>query len=350
MTFQGTKSETHPQRRARSGHGLRALILAMTLGALAAVPSRGDDITPGIDLFVTPAGATSVNLENNPTPPDLFGPGSEEFDGMIPLQGEPLTPLGDQIFPSDTIVERRDVATLSCEPPIDDTIEIELVALNLVSTDPITVMFGGGSEEEWDVRICVSESGPSEGTMMIRHECMEGGTFDSWLEVVPRYVFTRVSDGMQTVWDPGFVKTLHTTGADWVHVADSSIGALTATAPVEVDLAYCETDPSLLVPGITDPFPTLTDLSLPVGTSNFVPGIELDPCNCDEPGDQELAPIPEQDGDNAMHQVEPTPEGDGGFLYTIPTLAVSGLIAMTLLLVVSGAIVIRKRREAAENG
>jgi hypothetical protein len=75
-------------------------------------------------------------------------------------------------------------------------IPIEIVALSLVSCQPITVTYNGGmSPEQWDVRVCLSSAGPQQmGSMTVRTsdcDCLEGGTFDSQLPILPKLVFTR---------------------------------------------------------------------------------------------------------------------------------------------------------------
>ncbi len=153
------------------------LLLAITLGV--AGTASGTPILPGFDLLETGAGA-SVDLTG-------FNPAC----GIIPLQGVPLdaATLGD----TDTIVERIDGIDPFDPPAGVGTVDIELVALHLVSAAPVPV---GCIGVPADLHVTINESGvipglpqpdplpPSLGTMEIRHEGADpdgGNTFDSCL-------------------------------------------------------------------------------------------------------------------------------------------------------------------------
>jgi hypothetical protein len=158
-------------------------------------PLPGCSVYPGIDLFTTPAGgSTYQDFSGLPVPADFFDPGSDLFTGTVILGGDPLSP-SSPLGPTDTIVRRPGVAMLP-NPGDQTTIPIEIIALSLVSVQPITVTYNGGfSPEQWDVRVCLSGVAPQQqGQMTIRAHncgCPDGGTFTSNLFVLPKLVFTR---------------------------------------------------------------------------------------------------------------------------------------------------------------
>ncbi len=172
-------------------------------------PAVSCPIQPGIDLFTTPGGgATYQDFSGTPIPVGFFGPGSDPFGGLIILGGRPLDPSpASPIGPTDTIVRRNAQAN----PPANggsDIVPIEIVALNLVSVNPITVTYNGGqTPEQWTVQVCLSSTDPQPiGGLRITTNgcgCAEGGTFDANLPVLPRFVFTRTSDLSTRVLDFG---------------------------------------------------------------------------------------------------------------------------------------------------
>lgn len=148
----------------------------------------------GVDLFTTPTGTAAIDLSGNLLPGGFFGPGSDPFGGTITLKGAPIDPtLAGPLGPTDTIV-RRD-ATASIGPGGTAAVPIEIVALSLQSVAPITVTYSGGSPEQWDVQIVLSNTiRQNRGTMQILQNgcsCAEGGTFSATLPVLPRLMFTR---------------------------------------------------------------------------------------------------------------------------------------------------------------
>src|SRR5262249_49361917 len=154
-------------------------------------------IQPTIDLFTTPRGArTHVDFSWMPIPAGFFDPGSEPFGGDIRLEGAPINP-SSPFGPTDTIVRRLAPVSLT-GAGASATVPIELVALSLVSSQPITVNYTGGPPEQWTVRVCLSDSVPQPtGAMTITNgSCVnEGGTFSAQLPVQPRLIFRRIGDG-----------------------------------------------------------------------------------------------------------------------------------------------------------
>jgi hypothetical protein len=183
--------------------GSLALVLALTPSAALA-----DDVLAGYDLFTSPAPNSYQSFEGSPIPADFFDPGSSQFSRSILLGGQPLgnhpSCPSDNLSAVDTIVRRLSTAVLPTDPSTD-TIPIEIVALSLVSVNPITVFYDTGADPElWNVSVDLSALAPQPiGTMTISHTAPSGGTFDSILPVIPRFTFTRISDSAVRVLDLG---------------------------------------------------------------------------------------------------------------------------------------------------
>ncbi len=137
------------------------------------------DVLPGYDLWVTPDEGSYLEFggstPNPPIPADYFWPGSDPFEGVINLVGDPIFPAlyGDV----STIVERLERAILPDPIGSSDTIDTQLTGLQLRSAAPITVT-GVGGPGEYDVMISLDPGIPSTGQMTIHHETIEGGTYD----------------------------------------------------------------------------------------------------------------------------------------------------------------------------
>jgi hypothetical protein len=140
------------------------------------------------------------------------------------LPDNPYWPLPPSLCPDDdltlidTIVQRKTTASL---PTIgsEDVIDIEIVALSLVSTNPITVTYNGGLNPElWDMYVGLSAS-QINGNALIRKTHANGGTFDSDLPVVPTFVFVRQSDAAERTLDGGspplWTETLEVLDEPW---------------------------------------------------------------------------------------------------------------------------------------
>jgi len=141
-------------------------------------------VPPGQDCWQTPFGGAHADFASDPLPSDFFGPGSDPFDGVISL--------GSGTGFVDTIVER--LGEMCFEPPDPSTAEvpIEIVELNLVSTEPITVMNAFGEPSYWDVHVDLSEVPVDPGVLAATKTHENGGTFTAEFLVQPRYTFTCV--------------------------------------------------------------------------------------------------------------------------------------------------------------
>ncbi|MBL8858685.1 MAG: hypothetical protein JNL28_09285 [Planctomycetes bacterium] len=231
--------------------------------------SQTDTVLAGSDIFVSPAGQSSADFGPTPLPPGFFGPGSDPFGGVVSLGGSPLVGTG---LPGgvDTIVRRPlDAVLPGC--PGTTTIPIELVALDLVSTNPIVVTFNGGTNPTlYDVRFAASTLQPSPpGQMSITRTSVSGGVFDSQLPVITRAAFNRVSGtgGQPNVnIDPAPPVILNVSQAPWSY-DEGGIGVPHTPG----GLVDHDANPgSPLVP-----FPA---------TSNFFPGVVKQSADCIIPG------------------------------------------------------------------
>ena len=132
----------------------RMLLLAMlfALGGGSALHAQtGTTISAGSDLWVTVGGGgqTYQDFSETPIPADFFGTGSEPFSERIEFEGQSIDPsLGLSV---DTVIQRMGDAVLN-GPGSEATVPIELVALGLQSTQPITVMING-QETQWFVEV-----------------------------------------------------------------------------------------------------------------------------------------------------------------------------------------------------
>ena len=211
-------------RKTASTAGLSGALLLVGLALFHPGLASGQDVLAGVDIFETDPNTTFQDFNGMPIPADFFGPGSDPFVGVVQLRGEPLVthprcPL-DDLSNADTLVERLGDAVLPPEPSFD-TIPIEIVELSLVSIEPITVTYGGTNDELWDLEVDLSPSVPSQGTMTIRKEHPNGGTFDSDFQVVPQFIFTKVSNPTEVrVLDTGLFGggvQFFTPGIPWVY-------------------------------------------------------------------------------------------------------------------------------------
>ena len=276
-------------------------------GACTGTPVSCASIQPTIDLFTTPAGAgTHADFSQVPIPADFFDPGSDPFLGDIRLQGAPINSSGP-LGPTDTIVRRTAPASL-VGAGATATVPIEIVALSLVSSQPITVTYAGGAPEQWSVHACLSGSvAQPAGTMAITNgACVnEGGTFTSRLPVQPRFIFRRLGDGAERVLDTGTLglpPDLFTTlDGHWVSTADPALQLTMVPPGLTVD-ADCD-------PGTPDVGP------LPA-SGTFFPGVRVPRCGPDCDGHPpQVKRLTEEHAPLAAHNVLPAqvppPDGDG---------------------------------------
>ncbi len=238
-------SRSSPGSRCGGRSALVVGVLLMLGGAAPAL--AGPTVLAGHDLFSTGDGAVQ-DFSSFPIPADFFFPGSDPFNSIIDLEGEPLgswdgfSGLGN----TDTIVKRLDDALLPVNPPPDQTaptIDIEIVALSLRSVSPITVT-SGGPDTFWDVFVDIDTTAPplvtpSLGTMDITQTSATGGFYSAHLEVFPQFTFVKIGGPpSQVALDFGLL------AAGPAAVLD------TANNPT---WEYTPTHNQLVVPGLTGP-------------------------------------------------------------------------------------------------
>lgn len=235
------------------------------------------DVAAGIDLFTTPSGGTTYDDLNLPA--GFFGPGSDPFVGTVVLGGQPIASTGP-LGPTDTIVKRNSNAILPT-PGSSTTVPIEIIALSLVSVNPITVTYNGGqTPDQWSVRACLAQTAPQQvGTMTIRTNtcvCPEGGTFTSTLPVLPKFTFTRTLPSPATqVLDFGVAGLppiqFNTTNGHWLAFDPGGLGLVRAQNGFRLD-HDCNTGTTT-----KGPYPP---------SSNFLAGVRVDRClggTCQDP-------------------------------------------------------------------
>ena len=238
------------------------------------------EILPGDDLYTVPEGegATIVfgDGDNPAIPPDFFGPGSDPFDGPIGFTGAPLeTEPTSELGPSSVVVRRLGPAMLP-GPGSSMDVPVQIVGLSLVSTQPITVSFGGGAYTElYDVTMSLSSTVPEQpiGNMTIfpdDHFVGKGGIFLLDLPVQPSYTFTPVGGGggggMYDTFAMGLAPAMfHVEDGHWMK-HDPGVGLYTHS---EAALLDHDGDPGT-PPMIIEP------------TVPFFPGVGLYRC---DPGD-----------------------------------------------------------------
>jgi len=232
--------------------GLLAAVLVFMAGGSDVARADPDVVQAGHDLLETDSSDTYIDFSVDPLPADLFGPGSDPFFGTVYLEGDPFDSFAgyDGLSPTDTIVERKEEAGI---PEFPDTIDIEIVALELKSVAPITVTYDGQNPEDWDVTVSVPEGDTEQGTgsMTIRHEDADGGTFDIELPVRPLLTFTRVAP-------PGNRAVRFPFSSTYIQFEANSV-------------PWCHTANPLAVP------PGQVVVEKPGLTTNFFPGIDCGP-------------------------------------------------------------------------
>ncbi len=279
-------------------------------------------IDPGMDLLETPPGGTTFDhmtlpagfFNTDDTGTLACGPSggtSDAYTAGIPLRGTPLSTDPPGILgPTDTIVQRPGGAYLP-GPNTSATVPIEIVALSLVSEQPIVVTHNGGlSSTRWNVQLCKSATTQQQGTATITKSACpgEGGTFTSTLPVLPVLTFREIDPpGCVITYDFGALGlppiVLNSTKGHWYPQYPPALNLI--QDPFGGNLVDGDCD------GAFDPAP------LPATSPNFVVGVRSGRC----PSDQTCNPLPppvkrltEEDSQFAAHGVlpaeEPAPDAD----------------------------------------
>jgi len=195
-----------------------ALVVTLFVTAKSKAAPDAFPIAADNDEFVTAAdGETFHDFSGSPVPADFFGAGSLAYSGLVPLEGVPLGPESSV----DTIIERQ-----SAVNEAGGSTPIQMTALSLKASSPITVTYSDNSTESWDVFVGLSLFKASTGTMTINFS-----TFDSTLKVWPRFTFKRIPDGLTKVLDTGGDTGL-TAAAQTARSERSAVVAVPAPLPL----------------------------------------------------------------------------------------------------------------------
>ncbi len=160
-----------------------------------------------IDSWITDTHAQTAQkfgIDGAPAiPADFFGDGSDQFEGIIYLEGVPLgmTEYGEYAE-ADTLVMRWEDPFDRCVLPttVADPVDLKVVALSLAGKDSITVTYNGGQDpEEWDVVVGLSDrhgEDPTPPALMgsltaMKNHC-NGGEYVSELRIWPKLTFSKV--------------------------------------------------------------------------------------------------------------------------------------------------------------
>lgn len=211
-----TRNHTTNHRARMAQKGLYCSLAIMLIGVFAFGfdfhPAGGQtkdygkdlEVPAGYDLLKTVEGSTRFRFgEEFTIPADFFDKGSSRFSGVVHFKGVPISYFRDQkTGNADTVVERQKAATLSRFGR--SSVPIELVALSLESTRPIRVRVGR-EWQQWNVKLGLSPSRKSQGTMTIVRRGENGGTFDSQFVAYGLFTFTR-ADGAEKSLDVGSMK------------------------------------------------------------------------------------------------------------------------------------------------
>jgi len=169
-------------------------ILVLTAGAGCVGTSTGDGEKPAEGCkYRTDKG--SLNFRQTPIPAGFFDFGGrrcESYAGAVRYAGRAINHSDDGW--ADTIVNRYGDPVAASDPVgTEGSVDIELLAMSLASTEPITVLCDGGPTR-WNVGIDLSQAAASRGTLTAVKEHVHGGTAENTLVIYPRFRFVYVED------------------------------------------------------------------------------------------------------------------------------------------------------------
>ncbi len=185
----------------------------------------------GLDFFRTDP-RTSFSFSGDfAIPAGFFGEGSGRYFGTVNFKGVPLGNFRDhKTGKADTVIERKNAPAAATKYPSESKTDIEIAALSLQSTQPIKV-HAGKKTELWDVKVGLSSSHPSTGTMTFNQRTAKGGSATSEFTVYPLFTFVRRGDKAEKTLDTGTQKlaaagtqhiTLKASNIPWTRTAQSA--------------------------------------------------------------------------------------------------------------------------------
>ncbi|HSS51490.1 MAG TPA: hypothetical protein VLX28_21310 [Thermoanaerobaculia bacterium] len=163
------------------------LIFAVLGGSpLLAAEAANDVVHQGVDLWMTVAGFAKTSFAQEPIPAGFFCENSKPFTGTIVFKGSPLAMTPARSLGSiDTVVRRLDDAVFNEKG--EATTRIKLVALSLLSTQPIETSCG-----KYDVSVNLAGPQPTTTMKILRTEAL-GGTYSAPLALNVKAVFLPVN-------------------------------------------------------------------------------------------------------------------------------------------------------------
>ncbi len=275
----------------------------LTCGCDGTGPPPDDHIT--VDPTVVDFGG---GLAVPPIPADFFDPGSDPFDQPVAMEGTPGGPSvrlqrsGDPVLPADPA-------------GASGTVAIEIVALDLRSSAPVTVTYGPtGPTEQWELRVSnigsSGKDGVSLGSFSALKDHPNGGTFTAAVQICPVITFTRVLDGAQRVLDlcsdVGATPLELNLGGPFTHNVDPVLGiavpaGATMTTGIEHEDIGAPGNPQSVVPvqAISKDVPpsVIHNVTPPPLLCPLVGDPAIDPCaalqmlDCQSSADDQCRPI-----------------------------------------------------------
>jgi hypothetical protein len=163
-------------------------------------------IPTGLSLFETWQDATSFSFAGAfALPAKFFAPDSEQFQGRVDFTGVPLRKFaGQEVGSADAVLGRLAQSVFSRNDPFPPSasVDIELRQLSLVTAKPIAVRVGTESQS-WNIKMELSRYARSTGALRLLRTNAQGGSADAEIRLIPRFTFTRVSDGATRIVDYG---------------------------------------------------------------------------------------------------------------------------------------------------
>ncbi|UCC32608.1 MAG: hypothetical protein JSU86_10045 [Phycisphaerales bacterium] len=171
--------------------------LALSVGALVMAAFLVGCAGPR-DYFVTSYAKTGGGTYRDiALPAGFFGPGTEAFKGRVELVGNPLNPA--KTGSADSILERS-ADPIRARDPVGKsrTVRLRLVALSLMSKDPITIMSQNGPQQ-WQIHVGLSKKRAPTGSLTATKTHANGGTFDSKFYCPELLTFISVENPSKTL-------------------------------------------------------------------------------------------------------------------------------------------------------
>ena len=189
-----------PLPNDRSSQGAAA-VLHSAPGHQHCVNPPYDLIPAGEDWFCTIPEETYDTVQ---IPAGFFGTGSDSLDAEVSFERDAAYPFDTH----DTIIRRLDPVLLPLAPGSEATTRIMITDAALQGQTPVEVTFDNGSSSIFfNVRARLSSLPQSEGTMIIKRECAEGGTYEASLPVLVAWIFNEVGNPEnEFVFDTGIAQ------------------------------------------------------------------------------------------------------------------------------------------------